>query len=77
MTMTPIFAFFPQGPELIVIFAVLVLLFGAQKLPQLARALGRSMVEFRRAKEDLDREISSAADQVELEDKKPLESKKT
>jgi sec-independent protein translocase protein TatA len=75
--MTPIFAFFPQGPELIVIFAVLVLLFGAQKLPQLARALGRSMVEFRRAKEDLDREISSAADQVELEDKKPLESKKT
>jgi sec-independent protein translocase protein TatA len=35
-------------PELIVIGAVVVLLFGAKRLPELARALGKSSREFKK-----------------------------
>lgn len=37
------------GPELLVIFAVLILMFGAKKLPELARGLGKSVNEFKKA----------------------------
>ena len=46
-----------------IIFAILVLvLFGAKKLPMFARSLGRSMGEFRRAKEEFERELSRSQD---------------
>jgi sec-independent protein translocase protein TatA len=38
--------------EVIVIFAIVILLFGATKLPQLARGMGRSIKEFRDASRD-------------------------
>lgn len=64
--MTQIFAFgLPQGPELIIIFLVVLLLFGANKLPELARALGKSLGEFRKAKDELEREIQRAAEEEE------------
>lgn len=37
-----------SGPELIIILAVLLLFFGARKLPDLARSLGASAKEFRK-----------------------------
>lgn len=40
-------------PELLVIFAVALLVFGPKKLPDVARALGRGYAEFRRAMDDL------------------------
>lgn len=40
------------GPELLIILAVLILLFGATKLPQLAKGLGQSMKEFKKASKD-------------------------
>ena len=41
------------GPlEVILILVVVVLLFGAKKLPELARSLGRSMGEFKKGKEE-------------------------
>ncbi len=39
-------------PELIVILAVILLLFGAKKLPDLARSLGRSLSEFKKGREE-------------------------
>ena len=50
---------FGIGPsELIVIFLIILILFGAKRLPELARSLGRSINEFKNAtqniKEDLD-----------------------
>jgi sec-independent protein translocase protein TatA len=38
--------------ELIMIFAVVVLLFGAAKLPELARSMGSSMGEFKKAQKE-------------------------
>jgi sec-independent protein translocase protein TatA len=36
------------GPEILIILAVIALLFGAKKIPELARSLGRSAGEFRK-----------------------------
>ena len=38
----------PGGPELLIVAAVVLLLFGAKKLPDLARSLGRSSSEFKK-----------------------------
>ena len=40
------------GPELIIILIVILLLFGARKLPDLARSLGSSAKEFRKGIEE-------------------------
>lgn len=39
----------PQGPELLIIVLVILLLFGAKKLPELAKGLGQGMKEFKQA----------------------------
>lgn len=52
------------GPELIVIFLVALLIFGPRKLPELGRAIGKGLAEFRRAaadlKDTLDTEVARA-----------------
>jgi sec-independent protein translocase protein TatA len=40
---------FLNGPEILVILAVVVLLFGAKKLPELARGLGQGIKEFKKS----------------------------
>jgi len=45
-------------PELIVIFIVALLVFGPKKLPDLGRALGRGLAEFKRASEELKEELT-------------------
>lgn len=49
-------------PELVLIFIVILLLFGAKKLPELARGVGKSMGEFKKAREDFEREITRGED---------------
>jgi sec-independent protein translocase protein TatA len=39
----------PSIPELLIIFAVLLLLFGAKRLPEMGKSLGRGMREFKDA----------------------------
>jgi len=39
----------PSGPELLVILFIVILLFGAKKLPELAKGLGRGINEFKKA----------------------------
>ena len=41
-------------PEILLIVFVLLLLFGARKLPELARSLGRSVNEFKKGRNDAD-----------------------
>jgi sec-independent protein translocase protein TatA len=40
------------GPELLIILVILLLLFGGAKLPQLAKGLGESIREFKKAAKD-------------------------
>ena len=52
-------------PEMVMIFVIILLLFGAKKLPELARGIGKSMGEFKKAREDFEREITTAATEVQ------------
>lgn len=46
--------------ELVVILLIVLLLFGASRLPQIARALGRSINEFKKGAKDVKKEIDEA-----------------
>ena len=52
------------GPDLFIILLIVLVLFGAKKLPELARSLGQSMNEFRKAREEFDRELHTAGNEV-------------
>jgi len=43
--------------EMVIIFAVILLLFGASKLPELARSMGKSAGEFKKAKAEVEKEL--------------------
>ena len=65
------------GQEIIIIFVVILLLFGAKKIPELARGLGKSMGEFKKARNEFEREITRAEDEVKIREasgKEPHES---
>ena len=51
----------PGGWEILLILLVALLLFG-RRLPEVARSLGRSIVEFKRGLRDLEHEIESASE---------------
>ena len=48
--------------EMMLIMVVVLLLFGSKRLPNLARGIGKSMREFRKAAEDVKREIDITDD---------------
>ena len=58
----PALGFALGGPEIILILCVLILLFGAKKLPELARGIGKSMNEFKKASKENDAEAPEASD---------------
>jgi sec-independent protein translocase protein TatA len=63
---------FGIGPaELLVIFMVIFLLFGAKRLPELARALGRSMNEFKQGLHSTISEIEREIEQDKRQEEKP------
>lgn len=49
---------------MILVFLIVLLLFGAKKLPQLARGIGKSAGEFKRARDEFEREITRAEDET-------------
>ncbi len=54
------------GPlELLVIFAVVLVLFGPRKLPDIARSIGRMLNELRKASDDFRSQVMSIEDTVE------------
>lgn len=62
-------AFFQNlsGVELIIIFAVILLFFGAKRLPELSESLGKSLRRFKKATSEVEDEVKSAlqAEQTE------------
>lgn len=49
-------------PELLIIFFLIVLLFGAKKLPELAKGLGKGIKEFKKASSQVEEEVQEIAD---------------
>jgi len=61
----------PSMPELLIVLAIVVLLFGAKKIPDLAKGMGKGIKDFKKAiKEDED-EVVEVAKKTEqkIEDK--------
>lgn len=49
------------GPDMLIIFMIVLIMFGAKKLPELAKGLGQAVKEFSKAKEDVNSEFNRAA----------------
>jgi sec-independent protein translocase protein TatA len=63
-TLPSLFAFAGiGGQEMFLIFLAILLLFGATKLPEFARGLGRSMGEFKKARQEFEHEITKAVEE--------------
>jgi sec-independent protein translocase protein TatA len=60
--MNVMFAGFFGGWEIVLILAVVLILFGAKKLPELAKGLGTGIKEFKKATREVTDEISTAMD---------------
>lgn len=45
------------GPQLVVILLIILVLFGAKKLPGLARGMGQAIKEFKKAKDEFGQEL--------------------
>jgi len=66
----------PSMPELLIVLAIVVLLFGAKKIPDLAKGMGKGIKDFKKAikedEEDVKEVASKTKDEVEtkIEDKK-------
>ena len=66
-----------NSPEIIMIAAVILLFFGAKRLPELCRSVGKSMGEFKRAKADIESDIRSAMDTESDTVRSPAKKPKT
>jgi sec-independent protein translocase protein TatA len=53
------------GPELMMIMFIVLLLFGANKMPELARGLGKSVREFKKAASGVEEEVRKAMEEPE------------
>jgi len=59
----------PSMPELLIVLAIVVLLFGAKKIPDLAKGMGKGIKDFKKAIKEDDEDVkevaSKTADKVE------------
>src|SRR5690625_6511011 len=55
----------PGGFELVIIVLVILLLFGAKRIPELARGLGQGIQEFRKASDDIKKEIDKGKEDID------------
>jgi sec-independent protein translocase protein TatA len=62
LSIMSLFAFLPNlgGPDLIIILLIILVLFGAKKLPELAKGMGSAIKEFQKAKDDFTDELHTA-----------------
>lgn len=55
---------FISGAEIFIVLIVVLLLFGSKKIPELAKGLGKGMKEFKRATEDIKRELHESTAEI-------------
>lgn len=61
--------------ELILILLIILLLFGAKKLPEISRALGRSLKEFKKGTKEIKDEVEGTIRDESLKDEEKKEQK--
>lgn len=52
------------GPEIFLILGIVILLFGAKKIPELARGMGKGIREFKDATKEINKEITDVKDET-------------
>jgi len=67
----------PGGPELLIVLLLAVLLFGASKIPKLARASGEAIGEFQKGREEVESELEEMRNQPGEEAPSPSPSDAT
>jgi sec-independent protein translocase protein TatA len=60
------------GSELLLVFAVVLIFFGGEKLPELARGMGKAIREFKKAASDVEHEFKRAMDEAPAKPAQPL-----
>jgi sec-independent protein translocase protein TatA len=63
------------GPEMIVIFFAILLLFGGRKIPELMKGIGKGIKEFNNAKGSLEKELKAGMDEEDEREKDARELK--
>jgi len=58
---------FISGPEIFVILLIVVMLFGSDKLPEIARGLGKGMRQIKDATNDIKQEIKNSAEKNDID----------
>lgn len=62
-------------PEIILIIVAILILFGAKKIPELARGLGKGMKEFKKAVKEVEEDIKMTDEEEKEKDKDQSEKK--
>lgn len=66
-TLVPLFGPVPGGMEMVVILLIAVLLFGANKIPKLARSTGQAMGEFKKGRQQVEEELQELEEAADPE----------
>jgi len=67
----------PSGTELLIIFGIIVLLFGAKKIPDLAKGLGKGIKNFKEEMKDTDTETVATDAPKKVEGSEEVASSET
>ena len=54
----------PGRYEWLIVLLVIILLFGAKRLPEVAKGLGKGIREFKKAKDEIDQEVDTAQKEI-------------
>lgn len=54
----------PGGIEIVIIVLIILLLFGAKRIPELARGIGQGIQEFKKASDDIKKEIDKGSEEI-------------
>ncbi|MEL7119320.1 MAG: twin-arginine translocase TatA/TatE family subunit [Bacteroidota bacterium] len=58
------------GPEMLVVFFAILLLFGGRKIPELMKGIGKGIREFNNARSTIESELKEGMREAEKEEKK-------
>lgn len=67
----------PSMPELLIVLAIVVLLFGAKKIPDLAKGMGRGIKDFKKAIKEDEEDVKEVASKTKEEVETKIEEQTT